>query len=82
MVLNLKEGFRPFEDWWEESFLDEVSTVPECFIPDGLEICDEPIWLEVIGRFRAQGWQDYYGEYDEDFEFNIVDWTVEVEEEE
>ena len=80
LTLNLKKGFRPIEDWWEESFMENVCYNPESFTPDGLELYDEPIWLEVIGSYSAQGWQDYYGEYDEDFEFNIIDWTVEVEE--
>lgn len=79
LTLHLKEGLRPLEDWYEEAFTENVVDNPECFVPDGLELCEEPVWLEVIGTFDVIGSTDYYGEYDEEISFDIIKWTVEVE---
>jgi hypothetical protein len=58
---------------------ENLSYNPDSFVPDGLEVCEEPIWLEVIGRYSVTGWKDYWGEYDEDFEFEILSWSAGVE---
>ena len=79
LTFMLKEGTRPVQDWWHESMEGELDNSPGAFLPDGLELYDEPIWLEVIGRFTAQGYKDYWGEYDEDFEFEIDQWTVAID---
>lgn len=79
LTLNLKENHRPMEDWCEEAFTENVVDNPEFFIPDELELYEEPIWLEVIGTIEVMGSTDYYGEYDEEVNFDIIEWTAEIE---
>lgn len=81
LILNLKENHRPIQNWYEESFTDYIENNPESFIPPKLEICQEPIWLEVIGAFNVIGSTNYYGEYDEDIEFDFIEWTIEIDSE-
>lgn len=79
LIMNMKENHRPLQDWYEEAFTEDVVHNPEFFIPDELELCEEPVWLEVIGTIEVTVSTDYYGEYDEETSFHIIEWTVEVE---
>ena len=79
LTLNMKENHRPLEDWYEEALTEEVVSYPESFIPERLELCEEPIWLEVIGTIEVTGSTDYSGEYDEEVNFDIIEWTAEIE---
>ena len=81
LTLNMKENHRPLEDWYEEAFTENVVHNPEFFIPDELELCEEPIWLEVIGTLGVTGSTDYFGEYDEEIDFDIINWTIDTEKE-
>lgn len=82
LVLELKEDLRPLEDWWQESMEENLYHNISSFLPPGLEVCAEPIWFEAIGRYSAHGWRDYWGEYDEDFDFELISWSVAIEEKE
>ena len=77
LILDLKENRRPIEDWFLESFREALLDDPESYIPENVEICDEPIFIEVIGTVNVIPYQDsYYGEYDEDVELEIHSWSV------
>ena len=79
LIMDMKENHRPLEDWYEEAFTENIVNNPEFFIPDELELCEEPVWLEVIGTIEITGSTDYSGEYDEEIDFHIIEWTVEAE---
>lgn len=82
LILNLNSNERSIEDWFQESIEENIGLNIYSFLPDNLEICEEPILLEGIGTYSVQAWKDYWGEYDEDFDFNLTDWSVAIEEEE
>ena len=77
LILNLPEGMRPMEDWVSDA-VDHVDI--EDFMPSRFEVCEEPILYEVRGIFKAFGYKDYWGEYDEEYEFECSCWTCEIEE--
>ncbi len=79
LILNLKSNQRPVIDWFEES-ISEIET--EYFLPDKFEVCEDPIIYEVIGEFSIYGYKDYWGEYDEEYEFKIIEWSCKIDEEE
>ena len=81
LQLELSPNKRPITDWYEEGVQENTSTWPECFLPPCLEICTEAIWVELIGHYSADAWQDYFGEWDEDFSFTIMQWTVALDDE-
>ena len=76
LILDLKENRRPIEDWFLESFREVLLDDPESYIPENVEICGEPIFVEVIGTVNVIPHWDYYGEYDEDVELEIHFWSV------
>lgn len=78
-ILSLKPSTRTIADWWEESMREDIVGLPECFLPENFEVCEEPVLLEVIGVYSAQGWTDADGEYDEDFTFEIINWTAAID---
>lgn len=79
LTLDTPDNQRPFEDWYRESlemedFLD--------LIPKEVELyCNEYILFECVGVYSITGSMDYYGEYDEETDFNMSYWTVAIDEE-
>lgn len=80
LELDLPENHRTIQDWWEESMHENLSCDPASFLPPGFEVCEEPVWFEAIGNYSATGWKDYWGEYDEEYEWRIDQWSVDFEE--
>ena len=81
LLLGLKPGYRPALDWLEESFSEFLHCNVDYVLPE-IEICAEPILVEVIGNVVIAGHHDYYGEYDEDVDLEITEWSVAIEDEE
>ena len=69
LILELKENRRPIEDWFLESFSEALLDDPKSYLPEKVEICGEPILVEVIGAVNVNAnYDSYYGEYDEELE--------------
>jgi len=80
LTLNLSPGICTVQNWMEE-VLTNLS-LDELILPDKFEVCEEPVLCEVIGTFWVSGATDYWGEYDEDYDFDLEQWTCGFEEEE
>ena len=78
LVLELKPGHRPILEWLQESFALFLENDPKTYLPD-IEICEDPIIVEVIGKVRITGSFDYWGEYDEECELEIQQWSIDIE---
>lgn len=83
LYLDLPDNSRPVEDWVAQA-VEDVSDI-QIFLPDlgdgeTIEICEEPIFYETIGEFTIEGNQDYYGEYDEEYSFDVRQWSVAIDE--
>lgn len=78
LFLELPLFVRPIEDWVDE-ILGEIE-LHEYILPDKFEICEEPILYEAIGEFTIIGYKDDWGEYDEDYDFVLHQWSCEVDE--
>ena len=77
LILELKENRRPIENWFLESFSEALLDDPKSYLPEKVEICEEPIMVEVIGTVNViANYDSYYGEYDEDVELEIHSWSV------
>ena len=78
LFLELKTHNRPIEDWYEDIFTDYVVSHPEVLIPP-VEICEEPVLIEVIGEMGA--WTEMrFGFYeDEDMAVEILQWSIEFD---
>ncbi len=79
LILDLPPGYCTAQDWMEEA-LSNIS-LDELILPDKFEVCEEPVLYEVIGTFWVSGATDYWGEYDEDYDFDLEQWTCGFEEE-
>ena len=83
LILELKENRRPIEDWFLESFSEALLDDPKSYLPEKVEICGEPILVEVIGAVNVNAnYDSYYGEYDEDVELEIHSWSVALDDRE
>ena len=83
LILELKENRRPIEDWFLESFSEALLDDPKSYLPEKVEICEEPILIEVIGTVNVSAnYDSYYGEYDEDVELEIHFWSVALDDRE
>lgn len=85
LYLDLPDNHRPTDDWITEAVENAIYSDIIMFLPDlgdgeTIEICEEPIFYETIGEFTIEGNQDYYGEYDEEYSFEVRQWSVAVEE--
>lgn len=85
LYLDLPDNQRPTDDWITEAVGDAMSANITMFLPDlgdgeTIEICEEPIFYEAIGEFVVDGSWDYYGEYDEDYSFDVHEWSVAIDE--
>ena len=78
LILELKDNRRPILEWLEESFTLFLEDDPTTYLPN-IEICEDPIIVEVIGKVRITGSFDYWGEYDEDCELEIQQWSIDIE---
>lgn len=78
LILELPSNIRPIEDWVDEA-LGEIE-LHEYILPDKFEVCKEPILYEAIGEFTIIGHKDYWGEYDEDYDFVLYKWSCDIEE--
>ena len=79
LILNLKENHRTVEDWYRESI--EMEDFRD-WIPSEVELyCEEYIIFECMGVYSIEGRRDYLVEYDETTDFAMVDWAIEVDDE-
>lgn len=80
--LQTDDKIGSLENWYQESLQEKLEGFPESFFPDEqFETYKDPIIYEVIGEYRVVGERDYWGEYDEDWYFDIKEWTADFEEE-
>ena len=84
LLLDIPNGRRPKDDWIMEAVDSALYNDIKIFLPelgDGktIEICEEPILYEVIGEFHINGYKDYYGEYDEEYCFDVRQWSVAID---
>ena len=82
--LDIPYSQRPTDDWITEALECAMYNDIRMFLPDlgdgkTIEICEEPIFYEVIGEFHINGYKDYYGEYDEEYCFDVLQWTVAID---
>ena len=77
LTLELPLNIRPTRDWVDEA-LNEIR-LHEYILPNKFEVCEEPIFYEAIGEFAIRGWFNYWGEYDEEYNFTLHRWTCETE---
>ena len=73
LVLNIDPNHRPLTDWYIESFQEEEL---RDLLPDNLELCEDPILFEAMGKYSVDAWQDYFGEWDQTSDFAIISWAV------
>ena len=78
LFLELPLNARPTEVWVDEA-LSEIA-LHEYMLPDKFEICRETIIYEAIGKFEVTGNEDYWGEYSEEYNFILQEWSCDVEE--
>lgn len=80
--LQTDDSKRSLESWYQETLRENLVDSPEGFFPDErFEVYKEPIIYEAIGEYWVTGHTDYWGEYDEDWYFDIKEWTADFEEE-
>ena len=72
LLLDLPREWRPITDWVSET-IDEIEI--EFFLPENFEVCEEVLLYEVIGRFSISAYKDYWGDYDEEYDFEIIKWS-------
>ncbi len=80
LILELPTFHRTEQDWLEE-IIGEIN-LNEFILPDKFEICEEPILYECIGVFSVIGSFDYWGEYEEEYDFKLEQWSCDFEDEE
>lgn len=82
LILELNNRSRPIEDWYYESFNDFILNDIKNILPEKFEIYDDNniITYECIGVLNINSFKDYNNEYDEEVIFDIVDWTVKLQE--
>jgi hypothetical protein len=80
LMFNLQSNYRPIRYWIEDA-LNEI-WIEDYILPTRFEVCEEPILYECIGNFSITGEVDYWGEYDEEYDFELKEWSVDFEDEE
>lgn len=80
LILDLPSGQRPTYDWIAESFSEYLDSYLPALLPEELEVCKDPIICEIIADFKIEGYFDYFsGEYDEDYDYEIQQWSCDLE---
>lgn len=80
LILGYPENKRPIQDFISESLMEFTNDVGN-FLPENVEICKEyQILFECIGDFSVWGFYDYFGEYDEESEFELKQWSIDFAE--
>ena len=83
LILDLKKTERPIEDWFCDSFEEHLLLDPSQFLPENLEICEDPIFFEAIGHIEFIGHMEincsaFVEEYYESVNINIHKWSVDL----
>ena len=77
LILDLEKTKRPIEDWFNDSLEEQLFLYPRSILPENIEICEDPVFVECIGHMHITcnlSGDEYY----EDANIDIHEWSVDL----